>query len=227
MGTMEESTTTTNADRRWRVSSLIVLAIVLANAAFVGLGSVFNYPDILQKPSDQILTEFRADEGTIVALFIMLALSAALLAPIAVLLGRLADDERGPLSVRVGIAAAVVQVIGLLRWPLIVPSLADSNDTGAFDTVHTVLGTVVGETFGYLLTAAWTLLIISALARHLAGRWFSILGYAAAALIAVGVLVPLDVPGADFANFMGYILWSVWMLAFATLILRRSASVPV
>jgi len=227
MGTVEESSTTTNADRRWTVSALIVIAIVLANAAFVGLGSVFNYPDILQEPPDQILTEFRADEGTIVALFIMLALSAALLAPIAVLLGRLADGERGPLSIRVGVAAAVVQVIGLLRWPLIVPSLADSNDTDAFDTVHTVLGTVVGETFGYLLTAAWTVLIISALAEHLAGRWFSILGYTAAALIAVGVLVPLDVPGADFANFMGYILWSVWMLAFATLIVRRPASVLV
>jgi hypothetical protein len=39
--------------------------------------------------------------------------------------------------------------------------------------------------------------------------------------------VPLDVPGADFANFMGYILWSAWMLAFATLILRRAASVLV
>jgi len=40
------------------------------------------------------------------------------------------------------------------RWTvsaLIVPSLADSNDTDAFDTVHTVLGTAVGETFGYLL----------------------------------------------------------------------------
>jgi hypothetical protein len=33
--------------------------------------------------------------------------------------------------------------------------------------------------------------------------------------------VPLDVPGTDFANFVGYILWSVWMLAFAMLILRR------
>jgi hypothetical protein len=227
MDETEQSTTSTNADRRWTVSALIVLAIVLANAAFIGLGSVFNYPDILQKPPGEILTEFRADEGTIVALFIMLALSAALLAPIAVVLGRMADDERGPLSIRVGIAAAVVQVIGLLRWPLIVPSLADSNDTDAFDTVHTILGTVVGETFGYLLTAAWTVLIISALAKHLAGRWFSILGYAAAGLIAVGVLVPLDVPGADFANFMGYILWSVWMLAFATLILRRPASVLV
>ncbi len=95
----------------------------------------------------------------------------------------------------------------------------------AFDTVHTVLGTVVGETFGYLLTATWTVLIISALGRRLAGPWFSLLGYGAAALIAIGVLVPLDVPGADFANFVGYIFWSVWMLALATLIWRRSGRV--
>lgn len=116
-----------------------------------------------------------------------------------------------------------------MRWPLIVPSLADSGDTGSFDTIHTVLGTVVGESFGYLLTALWIVLIISALGRHLAGRWFSILAYVAAALIAVGVLVPLDVPGADFANFMGHILWSVWMLAFGAFILRRPepASSPI
>ena len=100
MGETEESTIPTNPDRRWTVSALIVLAIVLANAAFIGLGSVFSYPDILQEPPGEILTEFRADEGTIVALFIMLALSAALLAPIAVLLGRMADDGRGPTSPR-------------------------------------------------------------------------------------------------------------------------------
>jgi len=204
---------------------LIVLAVVLANAAFIGLGSVFNYPDILQESADEILVEFRADEGAIIALFITLALSAALLAPIALLLGRLAANERGRWSIRVGIAAAVVQVIGLLRWALIVPFLADREDTDAFETVHTVLGTVVGETFGYLLTATWTVLIISALGERLAGRWFSFLGYGAAALIAVGVLVPLDVPGADFANFVGYILWSIWMLAFATLIWRQPGRV--
>jgi hypothetical protein len=115
----------------------------------------------------------------------------------------------------------VVQVIGLLRWPLIVPSLADSDDTEAFDTVHTVLGTVVGETFGYLLTAAWTVLIVLALGKRLAGPWFQYVGYASAAMIAVGFLVPLDVPGADFANFAGYVLWSLWLLAFAVLIWRR------
>ena len=220
-----ETPQSSTASRRRLAALLMVLAVVLANAAFLGLGSVFDYPDILQESADEILVKFRADEGAIVTYFVVLALSAALLAPIAILLGRLAANEHGRWSIRVGIAAAVVQVIGLLRWPLIVPSLADNDDTDAFDTVHTVFGTVVGETFGYLLTAAWTFLILSALAGRLAAPWFSWLGYAAAALIAVGVLVPLDVPGADFANFVGYILWSVWMLIFATLIVRRPARI--
>ncbi len=200
----------------------MVVAVVLANVAFLGLGSVFNYPDILQEPADEILAEFRDDEGTIITLFVILALSAALLAPIAILLGRLAGNELGRWSIWVGIAAAVVQVIGLSRWALIVPFIADREDTDAFETVHTVLGTVVGETLGYLLTATWTVLIIYALGQRLAGRWFTYVGLAAAALIALGVLVPLDVPGTDFANFAGYILWSIWLVVFAVLIWRRS-----
>jgi Domain of unknown function (DUF4386) len=200
---------------------LMVVAVVLANVAFLGLGSVFDYPDILQEDADEILAEFRDDEGTIIALFVILALSAALLAPIAILLGRLAGNALGRWSIWVGIAAAIVQVIGLSRWALIVPFLADREDTDAFETVHTVLGTVVGETFGYLLTATWTVLIIYALGQRLAGRWFTYVGLIAAALIAVGVLVPLDVPGMDFANFVGYIVWSIWMVAFAVLIWRR------
>jgi hypothetical protein len=87
----------------------LVVAVVLANIAFLGLGSVFNYPDIFQEAADEILAEFRADEGTIITLFALLALSAALLAPIALLLGHLAENELGRWSVRVGIAAAIVR----------------------------------------------------------------------------------------------------------------------
>ena len=210
---------------RGLVACLLVAAVVLANAAFIGLGSVFNYPDVLQEPAEEILTAFRADEGIIITFFVLLALSAALLAPIALILGRQIPGELGRWSIRVGIAAAVVQVIGLLRWPLIVPFLADRDDTDAFETVHEVFGTIIGETLGYALTATWTILIIRGLAHHLAGRWFAYLGYGAAALIALGVLVPLDVPGADFANFLGYVVWSVWLLVFAWLIWRRGERV--
>lgn len=207
-------------------AALIVVAVVLANAAFVGLGSVFNYPDVLQDPAKSIISDFEDEQSAIVALFILLAISSALLAPIAIILGRLANNDLGRKSIWVGVAAAIVQVIGLSRWPLIVPFVADRDDPGAFKVVHTALGTIVGETCGYALTAVWTILICRAFIGRLAGRWLAYTGYVAAGLIAVGVLVPLDVPGADFANFLGYIFWSLWLLVVAFYVWRRPRPAP-
>lgn len=78
--------------------------------------------------------------------------------------------------------------------PLLATQVADSEqrDQAAytFDRLNLVLGTIVGETAGYLLTAAWT------------------------------TLVPVGVPGVDAANFVGYVLWSLWLIAFAVAIWR-------
>ena len=74
-----------------------------------------------------------------------------------------------------------------------------------------ILGTAIGETLGYLLTATWTVLVVVALGRRYAGRWFQVLGVASAALVFVGVFSPLDLPVVDTANFFGYVLWSVWL----------------
>lgn len=210
-----------SAARSRLVAGLIVIAVLLANVAFIGLGSVFDYPDVLQRPAASIISDYHAEQATINLFFVMLLVSSALLAPIAIVLGRMADSELGRRSAQVGVAAAIVQVIGLSRWPLIVPFVADQEDPGAFKAVHTALGTVIGETCGYALTALWTVLICKALIPRLAGRWLAYAGYVAAALIAVGVLVPLDVPGADFANFVGYVLWSIWLLVVAGVIWRR------
>jgi hypothetical protein len=61
--------------------------------------------------------------------------------------------------------------------------------------VHDVLGTFIGETLGYTLTALWTILVIVAFASGPA--WFRVWGAISAALILSGVLIPLDVPGVD------------------------------
>jgi hypothetical protein len=84
-----------------------------------------------------------------------------------------------------------------------------------------VLGDLLGETGGYLLTAAWTVLVLAALGTAFAGRWFVALGSVSAALVLAGVLSPLDLPFVDSANFAGYVLWSVWLIAFATVLVRR------
>ena len=212
-------------------AALLVAAAVLTNVAFTVLGGVFGYPDVLKEPVADILAAFRANQATVMTWFAVMALSAALFAPIAIGVGRLSDRRVMRIAVPVGIAAAVVQVIGLSRWPLLVPGYAADAASGdpavaaaaqdSFLTAHRVLGNLIGETFGYLLTAAWTLLVLAALHRVLAGRWFTALGAVSAVLILAGVLSPLDLPGIDLANFAGYVLWSIWLIVFAVLIVRR------
>jgi hypothetical protein len=210
-------------------AALLVLAAVLANVGFIALGSIFNYPDVLDEPAGTILASFSANESAVSGWFIVLAFSAALLAPIAIGVGRMSTSRAMRIAVPVGIAAAVVQVIGLLRWPLLVPGFAADGDRDGFTTAHNVLGVAIGETLGYLLTGIWTVLVVVALGRRFAGRWFQALGLASAGLVLVGVLGPLDIAGVDAANFIGYVLWSVWLIAFAAAIVvreRRPAGSP-
>src|SRR6201999_4366429 len=102
----------------------------------------------------------------------------ALPARIAIGAGRLSTRREMRIAVWVGIAAAVVQVIGLARWQILVPGYAADDARDSFTTAGDILGTALGETVGYFLTALWTALVIGALGRSF-GRWFALLGGAA------------------------------------------------
>ncbi|MEV0548269.1 DUF4386 family protein [Nocardia salmonicida] len=198
----------------WPTITLLIGAPILMNLAFVGLGTTFDYPDVLQLPATEVLARFRAEQTTIVTLFTLLAAAACAFVPLSVLIGRLDSSPTMRWAVRAGVAAALVQTIGLLRWPLLVPTLTDAD---TFERQHALLGTLLGETAGYTLTAIWTALVIAALRTP---RWFAALGYTSAAAIATGVVIPLGIEPAAVVNFAGYVLWSVWLLAFAALLGR-------
>jgi hypothetical protein len=42
----------------------------------------------------------------------------------------------------------------------------------------------------------------------------------------VGVLSPLSLPLVDLANFVGDVLWSLWLVIFAALLARRGVQQP-
>ena len=201
-------------------AALLILAALLANIGFSALGSIFDYPDVLDEPAGQVLAMFRDHQGAVSTWFIVLACASALMAPIAIGVGKLSTHKAMRIAVPVGIGAAIVQVVGLLRWPILVPGYASSDNRDAFSTASDILGTAIGETIGYALTALWTALVIAALGRSF-GRWFAWLGGLAAALVFVGVISPLDLPAVDTANFFGYVLWSLWLIAFGIVLLVR------
>lgn len=86
-----------------------------------------------------------------------MALVAELFAPIAVGVGSLSARPAMRWAVPVGIAAAVVQVVGLSRWPLLVPGYAadaartdvSTAEAGrdSFSTAHLILGNIAAPAF--------------------------------------------------------------------------------
>ncbi|WP_067795505.1 DUF4386 family protein [Nocardia beijingensis] len=217
--------------RPWPTIALLVAAPITLNLAFAGLGSAFDYPHVLGEPAADVLASFRHNQTAVVLWFVVLAVAAAALGPLAVLIGRLDRSPAMRAAVATGVAAAAVQAIGLARWPVAVPALAaraaeegaDSSAVRTFEVLGAVLGTGLGETAGYTLTAAWTALVAVALRRRLPTAWTA-LGYVCALLVLSGVLVPLHVPFTALANFAGYVLWSVWLLTFAALLVRHPAA---
>jgi hypothetical protein len=211
----------------------LALASVLAIAGFSVLGSVFEYPQILEEPTSDILALFREHQGAVTGWFLVLVVSAALMAPAGIFLGRLAGGRIGRWIAGVGIAAATVQVIGLQRWVTLVPGVSDdaliparrADAEARFELLHTVLGKIIGETIGYALTATFTVLVVVALSRTIMPRWLALTGYVAAALIATGIVIPV-LEAASLTNFAGYVAWCAWLLALAVVLFKATSSSP-
>ena len=135
-------------------TGLLLIAMPVAfNALFALLAARFEYPDILRKPTTEVLAAFRAG-GTPILLAV---------------------------ATTVGVLAAAVQFLGLIRWPFLVPYLAraaaepDASPARleavdvVFQSFNRYLGVAVGEHLGYLLTGTWTLLMGVALTQTTVG----------------------------------------------------------
>jgi hypothetical protein len=107
--------------------------------------------------------------------------------------------------------------IWALGWAITYAAGIAVND----QVLHTWLGTIIGETIGYFLTAVFTVLVVRAVTRTCAPRWMAYLGYAAAAFIATGVLIPLGLDFARLVNFAGYVSWCSWLVAMAIVLWRN------
>jgi cytochrome bd-type quinol oxidase subunit 2 len=113
------------------IAGLVVIAVPLAfNGAFALLAARFDYPDILRLPTSEVLARFRAGGTSLVLIWWSFALSALLMVPLVVLLSSAIDDADSTLlalATSVGVLAALVQFLGLVRWPFLVPYLARSD----------------------------------------------------------------------------------------------------
>ena len=85
----------------------------------------FEYPDILRQPTADVLTKFQAGGPRLVAIWYALTLTAVLFIPVVVLVHHIMATAETSATLWVatvfGVVAGVVQALGFLRWPFLVP----------------------------------------------------------------------------------------------------------
>jgi hypothetical protein len=216
---------------------LLIVVPVAFNMAFFALGRAFDYPEILRKEPDEILRRFADGGSGLLLRWELLLLSALAMLPLAAVLAvaLAAPPVWSVLAVVLGASAALVQALGLVRWPYGVAELARryvsapagpegdaTRETAVvtFATLHRLLGVGVGEHLGYLLTGLWTLAVAgSILATTVLPAWLGFLGIPIGAAILVGVfefMGPFERDGWKLAGIVvpiAYIAWSVWLIA--------------
>jgi hypothetical protein len=225
-----------------RAAAGFLLFVPLAfNLFFFLLGRQFDYPNVLRNRTEDILGRFHAGGVRLKLMWYGFMLTAVLLAPLAVLLGQVFDRDRlaiGPMTVVVGVLPALVQFVGLARWPFLVPVLARTyHDPSAsearreatvviFESFHRYLGVAIGECLGYLLTGVWTVLVGAAMLQSsIFGGWLAWPGITIGVLLILGSVEfvgSFEEKGWKLAGTIvpiAYTAWSLWLVGTGLVLL--------
>jgi len=218
------------------VGVLLIVVPVAFNVLFAELARTFHYPDILRREPGDILTQFNAGGTALLLRWWAFALVALAFVPFGVVVPQMIAPSSDFTSVAaaLGVAAGLVQVIGLVRWPFLVPELArryvDPASTAQqrdtiellFASFHRLLGVGIGEHLGYLLTGLWSAALSAALLTTTADAvpaWLAIPGLLVGLALAIGSLEfvgPNEARGWSVAERLvpiAYIGWSIWLVA--------------
>lgn len=214
---------------------LLILVPIIFNLFYFLLQRTFDYPNILREPTDHILTRFKQGGSRLRLTWYGFMFSSILLLPVIVLLHYTLPSADNPyigIATAIGILAVIVQMLGLVRWPFLVPYLADTytdpkssqptRDAVAvtFQAFHRYAGVAVGESLGYLFTSAWTLLVgIAMIGSPLFAPWIGWLAIIPAAGIFTGIFEEAGMKAAGIITALSYVVWSLWLIAAGIILL--------
>lgn len=224
-----------------RVGALALIGGAVAFlAVFTFLAARFDYPDILDGPSAQVLPRLLEMGRTGRGVWALYALLPLIWIPAGVgAFHALRDVREGSMRVAMLFAtvAAVSMMLGLMRRPSIHWELAQAYATGGpdtraalgavFDGLNAFLGNYVGEFLGELSVSLFFLLSALAMLQPATGfpRWMGFLGVGTALAGLVGMFRNVTAVVAPVSEVNNYLL-PVWMIVFGVGLLRSRSVRP-
>jgi hypothetical protein len=215
-------------------AALALALVVVFLTAFAVLSAAIDWPSSLDLPAEEGLPLVASETpGLLTGYWLYFAYSLGI-APLAVLLPRALGARPGvlvTLIVVVGAVSAAFRVLGIARWLLAMPALADtyvgaapgSAAREAAMVTYTTLndyGGGVGEILGVTITGAALAVLVSVLVLRTGGpRWLGAVGFVTAASLLLAL-------GSELFVTVGTTVFLVWLLALAVHLLRRPVPGP-
>lgn len=217
---------------------LCILSVVGFFLPFSVLLAVLHFTD---QPADIAFPIFRQQSATVLLSYYVLAWSGLFFITTVLMLYRILASRAVLLmgiATVCGVLGGLMQAIGDLRWPFLLPSLAttyfDPNTSQAtrstvvivFQVVDQFAGVELSEHLYYLFVGAWTLLVGWYLLRSLRSqRWIAWFGIISGCGLLMSSIEQFDWPVIGSALLavvlLSRILWGIWLLVVATILLWR------
>lgn len=222
------------------IGTLLIVSAIALLVPYTMLTIIFEYPDILRQNTGTILGKFYQGGNSLIWTWFAFAVTGLPLLPAYTMIGQ-KFENKAPLvrmATTIGVIGLIVQMIGLLRWPFVVPVLADTfvhatdEVTKAaaivsFKTIHQFGGVILGEHLGQLFTIAWTVMMTISFAKlKLMPKWINWLGIISSViyLLAQAELFATVIKGFpvwDMAGFIGSTLWLVWLIIVGVIFIKK------
>ncbi|MDQ5854198.1 MAG: DUF4386 domain-containing protein [Chloroflexota bacterium] len=220
---------------------LLILTPILINIPYTILVMTFDYPDILRQAPGEVLTRYQAGGATLLLTWWAFAIVGLPLVLAIIALRQLMQRPDTPYlqtATTIGVVGALVQMVGLLRWTFVVPTLAQtytdpstSESTRAatmvtFQAIHQYGGVALGEHMGQLFTVVWMVLVSLAMFNSPLFRpWLAWFGMVAALVYLLAqtelfATVMPHVPVVPQAGLIGSLLWLAWLITTGVFLVR-------
>lgn len=224
----------------YRTTGFLLIAESLLLFLPVGiLGAAINWPISLNEPANVVLPQLVNQSQAVFVGYGLYLLYSILFFPIALLTAQIVKtDKANPillhLAVGFGLASMIARTLGIIRWLVAMPALAQlyvdpstSDATrNAIAVVYTVLNDyagAIGEVLGVSFFAAlWLILIaITILQTRVLPRWIGLFGLVTASLLAVQLF---ELVGVDLGAFISVSVsvLQLWFLVTGIVILRQA-----
>ena len=203
------------------------------------LGAAINWPDSLDYPASQLLPELIEQEGAVRFGYIAYLIYSILFVVSMFMLTKLSSGKAMAAMFGIILAFAVASTtarsIGIVRWLVPMPQLAESWNSAATDQERyaisvtydslNLFGGTVGEVLGVSIFAALSLLAISiAFLRDGLPKWIGIFGLVSVAALLATTTELMGFEPDTFVLVFGTTAIQFWFLAVGLWLLVKAAS---